>query len=108
LFNGWSDAFIAAGVKTTSDGLRDANMTLTWSPDWKWGDIRGFSFLLRHHDFRVDRTGAALGEEWNASAFGQLARNLSWLIKYADYDGPGPGAAPADRSKIWFGLEWKL
>lgn len=107
-FNGWSDAFIAGGVKTTPDGLRDLNITLSWNPDWAFGDVKGFSFLVRHHDFEASRTGAGMGEEWNALASGQLAQNLSWLLKFADYDGPGVLLAPQDRTRIWLGLEWKL
>lgn len=107
-FNGWSDAFVAGGVKTTPDGLRDLNVTLTWNPDWTFGDVKGFSFLVRHHAFEADRTGADLGHEWNALASGQLAQNLSWLFKYADYDGPDAAPAPQDRTRIWIGLEWKL
>jgi hypothetical protein len=107
-FNGWSDAFVANGVKTTVDGLRDLNATLTWNPDWKWGEVSGFSFLLRHHEFEADRTGAGLGEEWDASASGQLTGKLSWLVKYAHYDGPGTFQAPGDRQRVWLGLEWRL
>lgn len=107
-FNGWSDAFVAGGIKTTPDGLRDLNITLTWNPDWKFGDVKGFSFLVRHHDFEADRTGVDLGHEWNASASGQLTPHLFWLLKYADYDGLGAAPAPQDRTRIWLGLEWKL
>lgn len=107
-FNGWSDSFLANGVKTTPDGLRDMNIALTWNPSWAWGEVKGFSFVLRHQDFEADRTGADLGDEWDASASGQLNRKLSWLIKYADYDGPDAAPAPADRTRVWFGLEWKL
>jgi hypothetical protein len=107
-FNGWSDAFLANGIKTTADGLRDLNVTLTWSPDWKWGELSGFSFLVRRHEFEADRTGAGLGAEWNLSASGALSRHLFWLVKYADYDGPGAAPAPQDRTKFWLSLEWRL
>ncbi len=108
VFNGWSDAFIAGGVKTTPDGLRDFNITLSWNPDWTLGDAKGFSFLVRHHDFEANRTGADLGQEWNALASGQLTPTLTWVFKYADYDGPGVAPAPQDRTRLWFGFEWKL
>lgn len=107
-FNGWSDAFIAGGVKTTPDGLRDINATLTWTPDFAFGDLKGISLLVRHHVFEASHTDADLGHEWNALVSGQVARNVSWLFKYADYDGPGSAPAPADRQRLWFGVEWRL
>lgn len=107
-FNGWSDAFIVNGVKTTVDGLADLNATLTWSPRWKWDYLFNLSFLARYHDFEAERTGADLGSEWNLQATGAITPRLSWLLKYADYDGPGVAPAPADRNKIWFGFEWRL
>lgn len=107
-FNGWSDAFLANGVKTTNDGLTDANIAFTWSPRWKWDYVFNLAFLVRYHDFEAERTGADLGEEWNAQVSGAITSRLSWLVKFADYDGPGVAPAPADRQKIWLGLEWKL
>lgn len=107
-FNGWSDAFIANGVKTTIDGLKDLNVQVTWSPRWKWDYLFNLAFLVRHHDFEAERTGADLGEEWDAQITGAITSRLSWLAKYADYDGPGVAPAPTDRKKLWFGLEWKL
>ncbi len=107
-FQGWSDAFVANGVKTTVDGIKDLNLTATWSPRWKWDYLFNLSFLVRHHDFEAERTGADLGSEWDLQATGNLTSKLSWLIKYADYNGPGVAPAPADRTKAWFGIEWKL
>jgi hypothetical protein len=107
-FNGWSDAFIVNGVKTTIDGLSDLNATITWSPRWKWDYLFNLSFLVRYHDFEAERTGADLGTEWNLQATGAITPRLSWLLKYADYDGPGVAPAPADRTKIWVGFEWRL
>jgi len=107
-FQGWSDAFIANGVKTTVDGINDLNATLTWSPRWKWDYLFNLSFLARYHDFEAERTGADLGSEWDLQATGAITPRLSWLLKFADYDGPGVAPAPADRTKVWFGFEWKL
>jgi hypothetical protein len=107
-FQGWSDAFIVNGVKTTVDGINDLNATITWSPRWKWDYLFNLSFLARYHDFEAERTGADLGTEWNLQAAGAITPRLSWLLKYADYDGPGVAPAPADRTKWWFGFEWRL
>jgi hypothetical protein len=107
-FNGWSDAFIVNGAKTTVDGLRDANAMLTWNTGAKWEGLSNLALTARYHEFEAERTGADLGSEWNLMATGVLAAQLSWILKYADYDGPGIAPAPADRTKLWFGLEWKL
>lgn len=107
-FNGWSDAFIANGVKTTVDGLEDINATFTWSPRWRWDNLFNLAFTARYHDFSAQRTGADLGQEWDLQATGAFTPQLSWLLKFADYDGPGVAPAPADRTKVWFGVEFKL
>ena len=107
-FNGWSDAFITNGAKTTVDGLRDANVTLTWNTGVKWDYLSNLILTARLHDFEAERTGADLGSELDLMATGSVTPQLSWLLKVADYDGPGTVPAPADRTKIWFGLEWKM
>lgn len=107
-FNGWSDAFIANGVKTTVDGLTDLNISLGWAPVWSWEAVSNVSFLLRHHAFEAERTGMDLGSEWNLSVQGALTPKMNWILKYADFDGSGIAPAPADRTKVWFGLEFKL
>lgn len=107
-FNGWSDAFLANGVKTTVDGLRDFNLSISWSPVWKAQYLSGFNILVRRHEFEADRTGADLGAEWDASVGARLTPRLTWLVKYADYNGPDVANAPADRTKLWLQFEWKL
>lgn len=107
-FNGWSDAFVANGVKTTLDGLSDLNVSLGWAPAWSWEAISGVSFLIRRHTFEAQRTSADLGSEWDLSVQGALAPKMNWIVKYADFDGTGVAPAPADRTKVWFGLEFKL
>lgn len=107
-FNGWSDAFIANGAKTTIDGLRDVNATLTWNTGVKWDYLSNLILTARIHDFEAERTGADLGSELDLMATGSVTPQLSWLVKFADYDGPGVAPARADRTKLWFGLEWKM
>ncbi len=107
-FNGWSDAFISSGAKTTVDGLRDANVTLTWNTGVKWDYLSNLVLVARHHDFEAERTGADLGSELDLMVTGSVTTQLSWLVKFADYDGPGIAPAPSDRTKIWFGIEWKM
>ncbi len=106
-FNGWSDAFIANGAKTTVDGLRDANATLTWNTGIKWDYVSNMVLTARLHDFEAERTGADLGSELDLMVTGNVTPQLSWLIKFADYDGSDIAPAPADRTNVWFGFEWK-
>jgi hypothetical protein len=107
-FNGWSDAFISNGAKTTVDGLRDANVTLAWNTGVKWDYLSNLTVTARYHAFDADRTGADLGSERDLMVSGTVTPQLSWLVKFADYDGSASPLAPADRSKIWLGFEWKM
>jgi hypothetical protein len=107
-FNGWSDAFIANGVKTTVDGLTDLNLSAGWAPAWTWEAVSSVAFLARYHQFETERTGVDLGSEWNLSVQGALAPKMNWIVKYADFEGSGIAPAPADRTKVWLGLEFKL
>lgn len=102
-FQGWADAFLS----TPSDGINDLNATLSISPRWRLDHLFNINLTARYHDYEFERTGGDLGSEWNASASAQITRRLGWIVKWADYDGPG-GAAPADRSKVWVGLEFRL
>jgi hypothetical protein len=107
-FNGWSDAFVSNGVKTTVDGLTDLNLSVGWTPAWSWETVSNVSFLVRYHEFETERTGVDLGSEWNVSVQGALAPKMNWIVKYADFDGAGIPPAPAGRTKVWFGIEFKL
>lgn len=107
-FGGWSDAFISNGAKTTVDGLRDANATLTWNTGVEWDHLSNLVFTARYHDFKAERTGASLGSELDLVVTGNVTPQLSWLVKFADYDGPGVATAPAVRSKFWLGFEWRM
>jgi hypothetical protein len=102
-FQGWADAFLS----TPSDGVTDLNATLSISPRWRLDHLFNINLTARYHGYEFERTGDDLGSEWNASASAQITRRLGWIVKWADYDGPG-GAAPADRSKTWVGLEFRL
>ncbi|KAF0183392.1 MAG: hypothetical protein FD124_1030 [Alphaproteobacteria bacterium] len=106
-FQGWSDAFIANGAKTPNDGIDDLNASIVINPRWRKDHLFNINLVARYHDFEAQRTGADLGDEINLSASAQITRRLGWIVKWADYDGPG-GAAPADRTKTWVGLEFRL
>lgn len=106
-FQGWSDAFIANGAKTPNDGIDDLNASLIVNPRWRLDHLFNINLTARYHEFEAQSTGADLGSEIDLSASAQITRRLGWLVKWADYDGPG-GAAPADRTKTWVGLEFRL
>ena len=70
-------------------------------------------FTVRYHDFDAERTGANLAGEWDLQATAAITTKLTALIKYADFDRKefvpaGTTLAPADRTKFWFSLEYRL
>ncbi|RAK51357.1 alginate export family protein [Phenylobacterium deserti] len=113
-FNGWSDAFVQpGGAKGFVDGLEDLNLTFTAKPALKYGPLSSPDFLLRHHWFKDERTGADLGQEWGAQLQFKLGRKWAALLKYADFrrEGAVPAGTatpPASRTKVWMSLEYKL
>lgn len=107
VFQGWSDAFIANNAKTPNDGINDLNASIIVNPRWRLNHLFNINLTARYHEFEAERTGADLGSEVNVSASAQITRRLGWIVKWADYDGAG-GASPADRTKTWVGLEFRL
>lgn len=102
-YQGWADAFLS----TPNDGINDLNATLNFKPRWRLDHLFNIDLTVRYHDYTFERTGDDLGSEWNASASAQITRRLGWIVKWADYDGDA-ALAPADRSKVWAGLEFRL
>lgn len=113
-FQGWADAFVSpGGNKGFVDGIEDLNVTLQVKPRFKFTYLFNPDFLVRYHDFNAERTGAKLGSEWDVQATASITKQLSVLLKYANFDGEssvpaGTAAAPADREKVWVSLEYKL
>ncbi len=113
-FQGWADAFVSpGGNKSFVDGIEDFNVSLQIKPRFKFTYLFNPDFLVRYHDFSAQRTGADLGSEWDIQATAAITKQLSVLVKYADFDGEktvpaGTAAAPADRQKFWLSLEYKL
>ncbi len=100
-WQGWADVFLT----TPANGIDDLNFTLNAKPRWKWTYLFNLDLTARFHDFTAQRTGADLGEEWNAQLTAAFNPKLSGLVKYADYDGV---AGFPSRTKLWIGLEYKL
>jgi len=102
-FQGWADAFLA----TPANGIDDLNASIIINPRWRLDHLFNINLVARYHEFEAQHTGADLGSEIDVSAGANITRRLSWLAKYADYDSPG-AIAPAARTKIWLGLEFRL
>ena len=114
-FHGWSDAFVqaAGGNKGFVDGLEDLNLTLNVKPRMRFTYLFNLDLTLRYHDFDDERTGADLGDEWDAQLSAAVTPKLSFALKYADFDREtvvplGTATPPASRTKVWFTLEYKL
>lgn len=100
-FQGWADVFLA----TPAAGLTDTAAALTLKPKFSAPYLSNIALTAAWHDFETESTGVDLGEEFDFIATASITPRLSVLAKYADYDGTG---APADTTRAWFGLEFKL
>ncbi len=101
LYQGWADAF----TTTPARGINDFNLSATYSPSFRWGSLSAPQFFLRHHDFSYASGTGGLGTEWDAYAQIGLTKQLTGLIKYADYHGT---AAVPGRRKLWLQLDFNL
>jgi hypothetical protein len=98
-FQGWADVFLA----TPNDGVVDRYVSASYRLPTEMP--ANSAITLAWHDFEAERTGAAFGEELDVQFTGEITPQLSFIVKYADYDGNG---APPDTRRTWFGLEYKL
>jgi hypothetical protein len=91
-FNGWADKFLGTPVNGLDDrylGVSGALGKSKWSAAW--------------HDFHADRGNAHYGSEWDASIAYPLRKNLTGLLKLADYRGDEFGS---DTRKLWLSLDY--
>jgi hypothetical protein len=100
-FQGWADVFLT----TPANGIKDANLALAIKPKLKLGPLSNIVLTGAYHDFKVQRGGGALGSEVDIQISTAITKQLSAMIKFADYDGV-PGFP--SRQKVWLGLEFKL
>jgi len=100
-FQGWADVFLT----TPANGIKDANVALVIKPGIKLKHLSGVVLTAVYHDFAAERGGGDLGREVDLQATAAITKQLSGLIKFADYDGV-PGLP--SRRKVWLGLEFKL
>lgn len=113
-FQGFADVFSASGGnKTFANGIDDLNLSLIaaghtkpWAP-WFMNPTATFVY----HDLKADLTSEKIGTEWDAVLVAGLTKNLSLMLKYADFaksTSTVDPTLPASRSKTWIMLSYKL
>ncbi len=96
-FNGWADKFLVTPPGGLDDHYAGAGGT------FGRGRYTGkFNWQATWHDFRAD-SGGRYGAEWDASLGFPIARALTGLVKFADYDSDGYAR---DTRKLWLQVEW--
>lgn len=93
-FNGWADKFLGTPV----GGLEDTYLAFIG----KFGKVKVKAFV---HDFESAEGNADLGEELNIAVATKVNKNLSLLVKYADYSA---GDSGTDTQKLWLQAQYKF
>lgn len=102
-FNGWADRFLA----TPGKGLEDTNLKLL-AKYW------GMNFVLAAHSFKSNDGGLDFGQEVDFSVMKPVNRNLSLLLKFADYQSDDTALTLAgtvkntDLKKTWLQVAYKF
>jgi hypothetical protein len=113
-FNGWADAWAApGGNKSFVDGFKDLSGSLAWRPPIKARYVFAPELTAIYHDFHDYKTGAALAHEVDFLATASFTKQLTGLVKVADFQRNGAvpigtAAPPPSRTKVWIGFEYKL
>jgi hypothetical protein len=112
-FQGFADVFSATGGnKTFSKGVDDLNLSLIaaghtkpWAP---WFMNPTLTFV--YHDLKADLVDEKIGAEWDGVLVAGLTKNLSLMLKYADFSKAHvtDPTLPASRTKTWIMLSYKL
>lgn len=98
-FQGFADVFLTTPV----NGIEDVYGTVQY--DWKSAPFgTGLNFFATYHDFKAERGGADLGEEFDAGAAINIRKHWSAELKGAVYNGV---TGFADRSLIWASLRFQ-
>jgi hypothetical protein len=103
-FNGWADMFLTTPV----NGLKDFYVQAGYSlPADAWG-LKSVNPAIVYHTYTTDVLAAGIGTEWDAQAELVADSNLSFLFKYAGYQGSGAAVGGfADKSIFWLQTAWK-
>lgn len=99
-FNGWDDKFLTTPVNGLNDLYLSAAGALGsdgWLANAKW--------LVAFHDFKADHGSADYGSEWDLQLSFPVAKNLSGIVKFADYNAD---QFARDTQKLWLELDWKI
>lgn len=106
-FNGWADRFLATPAK----GLEDTNLKLL-ARYW------GLNFVVAAHEFKAQDGGDKFGTEYDVSVQKPVNRNLSLMLKAAQYKGDdntvtlatvsGNPVKNSDLTKIWAQVGYKF
>lgn len=97
-FNGWADLFLT----TPANGLKDLYLRAAYTLPTDLIGAKALNLNAIWHDFKTDNLNTGIGSEWDLS--GELVMNasLSFLLKYADYQGSGGTVGGfADKSVFW-------
>lgn len=99
-FQGWADVFL----NTPPDGIRDlyAGAAYTTQPMMAG---RPLTFAVTAHDFSDDSGDGDFGSEVDASVRIALTDHVSLEAKGAVFEGEDPRFA--DRTKLWFAIEYR-
>lgn len=97
-FNGWADLFLT----TPANGLKDLYLRAAYALPADFIAARTLNLNATWHDFKTDTLSTGIGSEWDLQAELTMNANLSFLLKYADYQGAGAAAGGfADKSVFW-------
>lgn len=99
-FQGWADVFLTTPV----DGVRDLNASVSYTTE-PWLANQPVTFTVRAHDFTDDSGGTDFGSEFDASVRFAVTEHVSIEAKAAAFEGEDPRFA--DRTKLWFAVEYR-
>jgi hypothetical protein len=103
-FNGWADMFLTTPV----NGLKDFYVQAGYSLPAGALGLKSVNPALIYHSYTADVLNAGIGTEWDAQAELVADGNLSFLLKYADYQGSGAAFGGfADKRIVWLQTAWK-
>ena len=103
-FNGWADMFLV----TPTNGLKDLYMKAAYTVLADFVAAKALNLAVVWHDYRTDTRNQGIGNEWDLQAELVMDASLSFMAKYASYEGAGAafGGFP-DKSVFWLQTAWK-
>jgi hypothetical protein len=99
-FNGWADMFLTTPV----NGLRDFYLKAAYTVPADFVAAKALNLAAVWHDYRTDAINQGIGNEWDLQAELMMDANLSFMAKYASYEGAG-GAFGGFPNKSIFWLQ---